>query len=150
MPGAQRQRFGGRRQMLDDVEQEYHEEVQTPVDANGALDVTVARVFGKIDRTAFGTAVGAVAGLALFVATLVLVMRGGDVVGPHLALLSQYFPGYRVTYAGSLLGLAYGFGAGFVGGWVFAIVRNATLFTYGAILGRRTGAGPFGRFLDAI
>ena len=53
-------------------------------------------------------------------------------------------------YRGSLLGLAYGFGAGFVGGWVFAIVRNATLFTYGAILGRRTGAGPFGRFLDAI
>ena len=71
-------------------------------------------------------------------------------VGPHLALLSQYFPGYSVTIGGSFLGLGYGFAAGFGAGWVFALVRNATLFIYGAILGRRTGAGPFGRFLDAI
>ncbi len=86
----------------------------------------------------------------ILLATLVLVMRGGDVVGPHLALLGQYFPGYRVTYAGSLLGFVYGFVGGFGAGWAFALVRNATLFVYGAILGRRTGAGPFGRFLDAI
>jgi len=131
------------------TEQEYHEEIQTPV-VDGALDAALARVFGKIDRTAFGVAVGAVVGLVLMVATLVLVVRGGDVVGPHLGLLSQYFPGYSVTLGGSFLGLGYGFAAGFGAGWVFALVRNATLFVYGAILGRRTGAGPFGRFLDAI
>ena len=83
-------------------------------------------------------------------ATLVLVVRGGAVVGPHLALLGQYFPGYRVTTVGSFLGLGYGFAAGFAAGWVFALARNATVYLAVAAARRRAGAGPFGRFLDAL
>jgi len=54
-----------------------------------------------------------VAGLGVFVATNWLLVKGGRPVGPHLALLSQFFLGYRVTFAGSLIGFAWAFGCGF-------------------------------------
>jgi hypothetical protein len=70
-------------------------------------------------------------------ATLVLVAKGGDVIGPRLALLSQYFPGYTVSAAGSVVGLLYGVIVGFVGGWATAFLRNATVFVYLAASQRR-------------
>jgi len=91
----------------------------------------------KLDRVAFGLSLGAVTGLVVFLATAVLVLKGGDVVGPRLGLLSQYFPGYTVTTLGSLVGLLYGFISGFVGGWGFAFLRNATVFLYAAVVHRR-------------
>ena len=42
-------------------------------------------------------------------------------------LLSQYLPGYRVTFAGALIGMAWGFWVGFVIGWCFALARNLVL-----------------------
>jgi len=75
--------------------------------------------------------------MLLFLATLVLVLKGGVVVGPKLQLLEQYFPGYSVTMLGSLLGLVYGFLTGFAGGWGFAFVRNIVLFLYMALIRRR-------------
>ncbi|MEO6026259.1 MAG: NAD(P)/FAD-dependent oxidoreductase [Candidatus Binatia bacterium] len=130
------------------TDQEYHEEIREP--AVDALEDAFARAFGKLDRTGFGIAVGAVVGMLIFLATLVLVLRGGPVVGPHLALLAQYFPGYRVTLGGSLIGLAYGCLAGFVTGWTFALVRNATTFLSAVVLRRNADTGPFSRFLDSI
>jgi protoporphyrinogen oxidase len=129
------------------TDQEYHEEIAAPV---AELDEAVARVFAKLDRMALGVAAGTIAGLLLMLTTLVLVVRGGPVVGPHLALLGQYFPGYRVTAGGSVLGLAYGFVTGFAVGWLFAVVRNATVFLAVAAARRRAGFGPFGRFLDSL
>jgi hypothetical protein len=38
-----------------------------------------------------GLALGLIFGLGIFVATNWLVIKGGDRVGPHLILLSQYF-----------------------------------------------------------
>jgi hypothetical protein len=130
------------------TDQEYHEEIREP--ETEALAEAFARVFAKLDRTAFGVAVGAVSGLVIFLATLVLVVRGGTIVGPHLALLAQYFPGYAVTGVGSLVGLAYGCLTGFIAGWTFALVRNATTFFYEVVLRRRAEVGPFSRFLDSI
>jgi hypothetical protein len=63
-------------------------------------------------------------GLAIFVATNWLLLMGGEVVGPHLALLGQFFIGYRVTFAGSLIGFAYGFGVGFMIGYIMARMYN--------------------------
>jgi hypothetical protein len=64
-----------------------------------------------------------VAGTGLFLATAWLLLRGGETVGPHLALLGQYFPGYRVTWPGALLGFAYAAGLGAVVGaavgWIY-------------------------------
>jgi protoporphyrinogen oxidase len=130
------------------VEQEYHEEIRSP--EARAVEETFARVFAKLDRVAFGAALGVVAGVVLFLATLVLVLKGGPVVGPNLVLLSQYFPGYRVTAAGSVVGLVYGLVTGFVAGFTFAAVRNATLYFYEAVLRRRAERGTLGRFIDYI
>jgi hypothetical protein len=72
-----------------------------------------------------GVVVGLLAGLAIFVATNWLVLKGGDVVGPHLALLGHFFIGYRVSFVGSLIGFAYGFVAGYVVGYSAAWLYNA-------------------------
>jgi protoporphyrinogen oxidase len=112
------------------ADREYHEEIveeTRDAAAQAALQGALAQAFQKIDPVAFGLAVGAVAGSVLLAATLFLVAKGGDPVGPTLALLGQYLPGYRVTVGGSLLGLAYGFLAGFVGGWSFGFLRNAAV-----------------------
>ena len=71
-----------------------------------------------------GVVTGIVFGLAIFLATNWLILRGGDVVGPHLALLGQFFIGYRVTFVGSLIGLAYGFVTGFCVGYGITSIYN--------------------------
>ena len=67
---------------------------------------------------------GLVAGLFLFLATNVLVLKGGRVIGPHLSLLRQFFVGYEVTFVGSLIGFAYAFLCGFIAGYLVSIVYN--------------------------
>lgn len=124
------------------TDQEYHEEIREeikvkPEEVVEVLQGALARAFPKIDRLAFGLSIGTLAGILVFLATIALVFKGGDVVGPNLQLLSQYFPGYSVTAAGSLLGLAYGFVTGFLGGWSFAFVRNAVVFLTMALFYRR-------------
>jgi hypothetical protein len=71
-------------------------------------------------------------------------------VGPNLALLGQFFPGYRVTLGGSFLGLAYGSLAGFLAGETLARMTNMTSFTLKAILRGRLTLGMLRRFLDEI
>jgi protoporphyrinogen oxidase len=124
------------------TDQEYHEEVRSEAAVNAdtvveVLQDALAQAFPKLDRVAFGLSLGAAAGLLLCLATLMLVLKGGDMVGPTLGLLSQYFPGYRVSLAGSVLGLVYGFITAFIGGWMFAFVRNAAVFFYMALTQRR-------------
>jgi hypothetical protein len=78
----------------------------------------------RLNATIYGIVTGLVAGLGLFVATNLLVLKGGDVVGPHLALLGQFFIGYRVTFVGSLIGFAYAFVSGFATGYCVAWLYN--------------------------
>jgi len=49
---------------------------------------------------------------------------GGTVVGPHLALLGQFFIGYDVTFRGSLIGLGWGAATGFVLGYAVSTLYN--------------------------
>src|SRR5262249_32028717 len=74
----------------------------------------------EINNRALGLVLGIITGLSIFVATLWLVIKGGPIVGPHLALLSPFFPGYSVTIFGSLVGLLYGFVVGYLVGWSIA------------------------------
>jgi hypothetical protein len=78
----------------------------------------------RLNATVQGVVTGIVAGLGVFIATNWLVLKGGDVVGPHLGLLGQFFIGYRVTFVGSLIGFAYAFVTGFVIGYFVARIYN--------------------------
>jgi hypothetical protein len=82
--------------------------------------------FTPIHKRCLGVAVGIVLGVALCLATWVHLLRSPGQPYP-LILLAQYFPGYRVTYLGAFIGLAWGFWVGFVIGWFFAFARNLML-----------------------
>jgi len=93
-------------------------------DEKRALEQMVLARALHLNASVQGIVIGLVAGLGIFVATNWLVLKGGDVVGPHLALLGQFFPGYSVTFGGSLIGFCYGFAGGYVVGYVVARVYN--------------------------
>jgi protoporphyrinogen oxidase len=115
------------------VDQEYHEEVRETAEPDQVTDVvqrTLTRVFNKLDGVALGLAAGTITGTALFLLTLLHAWMGLGPAGRYLWLLAQYFPGYRVSPLGSLLGLGYGLATGFVVGWSFAYARNAALALY--------------------
>jgi hypothetical protein len=86
--------------------------------------------FARVNKTALGSATGVLFGLGLFAATLILVAKGGDRIGPNLGLLSQFFKGYTVTLFGSFVGLFYGFVTGFALGWSVAFLRNLLVWIY--------------------
>ena len=92
---------------------------------------TQLRTPARLNARAWGIALGLLGGLGLFVATNVLVLKGGPVVGPHLGLLGAYLPGYRVTFGGSVVGLGYGLLIGYCAGWLIGVVYNS-------LVGRRT------------
>jgi hypothetical protein len=78
----------------------------------------------RLRASAQGIALGTVLALGVFVATNLLVLKGGDRVGPHLSLLSQFFVGYRVSFLGSLIGALYGFALGYAVGHINAGIYN--------------------------
>ncbi|PYL55227.1 MAG: hypothetical protein DMF29_03495 [Verrucomicrobia bacterium] len=78
----------------------------------------------RVNRNVLGLTLGILFGFGLFLATNILVLKGGPHVGANLQLLNQFFPGYRVTFTGSFLGLVYGFAVGYVSGWIIASVYN--------------------------
>jgi len=81
----------------------------------------------RLNGNVWGLACGVLFGLALFLATLWLVIKGGNEVGPHLRLLAQYLIGYRVTVQGAFIGLAWGFALGYLGGWLLAWIYNTVV-----------------------
>lgn len=92
----------------------------TPEEEEQLLFESVRRLSGTI----LGLVLGLICGFGLFAATLFLVIKGGDPVGPHLGLLSQFLIGYSVTVQGSFIGLAYGLVLGFGIGWLIAWIYN--------------------------
>jgi len=71
-----------------------------------------------------GVVVGILMGAGLFLATNFLVIKGGHNVGAHLSLLAVYFPGYSVSFWGSIIGFFYAFVVGFLGGLTLGAVYN--------------------------
>jgi len=81
------------------------------------------RAILQLNERAWGVAFGLLLGGGIFLATVVLVIKGGPNPGQHLGLLRAYFPGYRVTTIGSFVGFVYGFvvgyGIGRLVGWIY-------------------------------
>jgi len=84
------------------------------------LNAAILRLNGR----AWGIALGLLLGGGLFLATIVLVIKGGQDVGQHLSLLSVFFPGYRVTVLGSMIGFVYAFVLGYALGRLVGTVYN--------------------------
>jgi len=71
---------------------------------------------------AFGLAVGVVWGLVILGVSLLVTLKGAG--GEHLSRLGLLYPGYRVTYLGSLIGFVWSVIYGFVAGALLAWVYN--------------------------
>ena len=84
----------------------------------------VADYVMRLNGRAWGMAIGLLFGLGLFVATVILVLKGGDNVGQHLGLLSVYFPGYDVSFLGACIGFAYAWVVGYATGRLICIFYN--------------------------
>ncbi|MGI9044262.1 MAG: hypothetical protein ACR2GK_09085 [Gemmatimonadaceae bacterium] len=83
-------------------------------------------LFAPVDKRAFGVAIGlasAIGVMALTTAELLMT----PMPSLRLDLLSQFFAGYTVSWAGALIGGAWGFFVGFCGGWFTAFTRNLVL-----------------------
>ena len=79
----------------------------------------------RLNARAWGIAVGLVFGMGLFLATMVLLMKGGLEVGAHLGLLGKLLPGYSVTVGGAFIGFGYAFVIGYAIGRIIGSVYNA-------------------------
>ncbi len=106
--------------------------------------------FARLDPVALGAAFGVVAGTLLSVATAVLVLKGGPMVGRNLSLLANYLYGFTVTWSGAVIGwLEAGIG-GFALGYVTAQLRNWGLAAYAARVRRRAAAEARRDLLDKV
>jgi hypothetical protein len=94
------------------------------MDDEKALEKIVLTRLLRLNTMILGLISGLFVGIVIFLATLILVLKGGSPIGPHLALLGQYFIGYRVTFLGSFIGFAYGFITGFASGYLIAWLYN--------------------------
>jgi hypothetical protein len=84
----------------------------------------IQRAFDRTSEQGWGLALGLLAAIGLFVATVVLVIRGGPAMGAHLGLLSVYLPGYSVSWTGAFVGAAYMFFLGYGAGRTIATIYN--------------------------
>jgi len=87
-------------------------------------EVVLQTAIRRLNARAWGIAVGLLMGGGLFLATNLLVMQGGPDVGKHLQLLHVYFPGYTVTFIGSLIGFVYAFVIGYGLGRLVGVTYN--------------------------
>ncbi len=135
------------------AEQEYHEEVQRTEEERlrEILEDAFARAFLKIDPLALGLANGVILGISLFIFTLIVYSSQLYSVMRFLGLLDQYFPGYTISYAGSLIGFLYAGLVGFLFGWGVANLRNISVRIYASMIRRRAErilAEKYGYFPD--
>ena len=75
----------------------------------------------KIDPKPFGLASGIVWGVAVFLMTNISSLRGG---GGTLSRLGQIYPGYSVSFVGSIVGLVWAFVSMFVLAFLLAWMYN--------------------------
>jgi protoporphyrinogen oxidase len=129
-------------------EDEYLEEIRIKPAERAAWFGLLEKTFARMDKLGFAVALGSVLGGAIFLATLLLVAKGGPGVGPNLRLLSQYFFGYTVTVRGAFIGFGYSFFWGFLFGWLFAYLRNGLIGYFVYRVKRKAELLKFKNFLD--
>jgi len=130
------------------TDQEYHEEIGAQSEEQAALKRVFGGLISRIDQLGLATALGSVFGLLTFVATVWLIVKGGQDRGPTLQLLGQYFWGYSITVKGAFVGMAYSFFWGFLFGWLSAYLRNFFVAFSIYLVKRKEELLTFRDFLD--
>jgi len=99
-------------------------------DTDEMQDVTeiVSRAVARIQTSVLTVVFALLSGLTLFVMTAWLIIKDGENVGMHLQLLGHYFPGYSVTWLGSLIGFVYAAIVGGLVGWSIGSIYNAVVW----------------------
>jgi uncharacterized membrane protein len=108
----------------------------------------IIQSLAKLDPLALGIALGCLFSLFILTMTNILVLKGGEFVGPNLSLLNQFFIGYEVSAFGSLVGALYGFVFGFVIGWLIAEMRNACVSLYVNYVKFKSNFSTINKFID--
>lgn len=116
---------------------------------NENQDAELLLAFTPVHKRAFGVALGTAAGLLVSLATVAGLVLDPDGQVP-LGLLSQYFAGYSVSWAGALIGAGWGFFVGFVAGWFIAFTRNLAIATWIFVVRARADLKATRDFLDHI
>jgi hypothetical protein len=105
--------------------------------------------FAPLHKRAFGVAMGTAGAVLMTYLTLAAMFMPSDREFP-LDLLVQYFAGYSVSWAGALVGAAWGFIVCFVGGWFAAFSRNLVLAISAFVIQTRAELDSTRDFLDHI
>jgi hypothetical protein len=110
---------------------------------------TLLYAFAPMHKRAFGIATGTAGALLMALLTLgaLLLPRARNF---PLYLLGEYFHGYSVSWAGLVIGAAWGFGVAFVAGWFFAFCRNLALAISTFMIRARAELSDTRDFLDHI
>lgn len=116
--------------------------------AEHPLPTSANYLFAPVDKRAFGVAIGVALALAVAGITVLDLLIAEPWEG--LGLLNNYFTGYSVSWAGALVGAAWGFGVGFCAGWLLAFIRNLTLALSLFMLRTRAELDEASDFLDHI
>lgn len=84
----------------------------------------ISQTIARVKANVLALVCALLGGVGLFVMTIWLVIQDGPQVGRHLQLLSNFFVGYSVTWAGSIVGLFYGALTGGLIGWAIGRIYN--------------------------
>ncbi len=76
----------------------------------------------KISALKLGISGGIIWGLSMFVFTVISIYTGYATA--FLKIMSSIYPGYKISWAGSFLGLIYGFVDAFIGLFLLACIYN--------------------------
>lgn len=150
------------------VEKEYHEEAKEAAPAGDRLvpskvavaapagggvapeEEVIEEAFARLEPVALGASVGLVSGAALLLATVVLLLRGGPMVGKTLQLLGNYLPGYSVSWAGALVGWFWASLVGFAVGYGCARLHNWTEWAFAIFVKRHAEEEESKDILDKV
>jgi len=113
-------------------------------------DEIIEVAFAKLDPVALGAALSVVSALTIFLASAILLLKGGPEVGITLRLLRHYLIGFDMTWTGAMIGaVEAGIGA-FAIGYLVAWFRNWLLEAYAHLARRRAKARAQRDLLDKI
>ena len=104
--------------------QDSSKHLRTSFEPMDQTEQLLERAVLRLNANILGIVLGIITGLAIFIATNFLILKGGEVVGPHLGLLRAFFPFYSVTFVGSLVGFGWGLLSGYVVGFIIGSIYN--------------------------